>query len=126
VLLLLAAACGRSLVYEPSSAPMLAATGEERDGGFDAGVDAWADAGVDAGSAPCCPGLSFVLDCSGGTCRRICVAELTPQGCVGSGGLDDTLSVTNCCSNAAVPGSTCCNEPDDFGTTWLSCVQTCQ
>jgi hypothetical protein len=45
--------------------------------------------------------------------------------CVLPGGTDDVLYATNCCSGAAVPGSTYCLNPADYGTTWASCYQTC-
>jgi hypothetical protein len=47
------------------------------------------------------------------------------QTCVPPGGTDDVLYATNCCSGAAVPGSTYCLNPADWGTTWASCYQTC-
>ena len=46
--------------------------------------------------------------------------------CVPPGGLDDTLNVTSCCNGRAVPGSTRCARPEDYDTTWQSCVQTCE
>jgi len=58
------------------------------------------------------------------SCSQICGTPLV-NGCVPSGGVDDTLSLTNCCSGAAVPGSTWCLDPTDFGTDWASCVQIC-
>jgi hypothetical protein len=45
--------------------------------------------------------------------------------CIPPGGLDDTLYNTSCCSGRAVPGSTWCVNPGDYGTTWYSCYQTC-
>jgi hypothetical protein len=45
--------------------------------------------------------------------------------CIPSGGVDDVLFNTNCCSGAAVPGSTCCVYQRDWGTTWASCSQIC-
>ena len=38
---------------------------------------------------------------------------------------DDTLYETNCCAGGAVPGSTVCDNPDDYGTTWESCRHLC-
>lgn len=45
--------------------------------------------------------------------------------CIPDGGIDDTLGETDCCSGVAVPGSTWCDDPADFGTTWASCRQIC-
>jgi hypothetical protein len=45
--------------------------------------------------------------------------------CVPSGGTDDVLYETDCCSGQAVPGSTSCANPADWGTTWESCTQIC-
>jgi hypothetical protein len=45
--------------------------------------------------------------------------------CVPSGCIDDVLWNTSCCSGAAVPGSTYCINPADWGTTWASCYHTC-
>lgn len=59
------------------------------------------------------------------SCHHICATPLV-NGCVPSGGVDDTLSQTSCCSGAAVPGSTRCLDPADYGTDWVSCIQTCQ
>jgi hypothetical protein len=46
--------------------------------------------------------------------------------CIPPGGLDDVLDVTHCCSGVAVAGSTICANPADWGTSWASCVHTCQ
>jgi hypothetical protein len=59
------------------------------------------------------------------TCNHVCGTALV-NGCVPSGGVDDTLYSTDCCSGAAVPGSTWCLDPADYGTDWASCVQICQ
>ncbi len=58
------------------------------------------------------------------SCRHVC-GSAQVNGCIPSGGWDDTLSLTRCCG-AAVPGSTWCLNPADYGTTWKSCVQKCQ
>ncbi len=58
------------------------------------------------------------------SCRHVC-GTAPVNGCIPSGGWDDTLSITSCC-NGAVPGSTWCLNPADYGTTWKSCVQQCQ
>lgn len=59
------------------------------------------------------------------SCNHVC-GTFPSGGCVRSGGIDDTLSSTRCCSGVAVPGSTWCLDPADFGTTWASCIQVCQ
>lgn len=58
------------------------------------------------------------------SCSHICGTPLV-NGCVPSGGVDDVLFLTSCCSFQAVPGSTWCLDPADSGTDWASCVQTC-
>ena len=45
--------------------------------------------------------------------------------CIPSGGIDDTLYATDCCSGQAVPGSTYCINPADWYTTWASCSHIC-
>ena len=45
--------------------------------------------------------------------------------CIPSGGIDDVLFNTNCCSGAAVPGSTCCIYQSHWGGSWASCSQIC-
>jgi len=42
--------------------------------------------------------------------------------CIPSGGVDDVLFNTSCCSGSAVPGSTCCARPTGG---WSSCSQIC-
>jgi hypothetical protein len=59
--------------------------------------------------------------CSGG---QVCY-EGRCRTCVLPGDVDDVLYATDCCSGAAVPGSTYCNDPADYGTTWASCYQIC-
>lgn len=59
------------------------------------------------------------------SCRQICGTRPV-NGCIPSGGWDDTLGNTSCCSGQAVSGSTWCLNPADFGTTWRSCVQQCR
>lgn len=59
------------------------------------------------------------------SCRQVC-GTAPVGGCIPSGGWDDTLSITHCCSGVAVTGSTWCLNPADYGTTWKSCVQQCQ
>ena len=58
------------------------------------------------------------------TCHQICGSELV-NGCVPSGGIDDVLGNTDCCSGSIVPGSYRCLDPADYGTDWKTCVQTC-
>lgn len=59
------------------------------------------------------------------SCNHFCGTQPV-NGCVISGGVDDTLSRTRCCSGAAVPGSTQCLDPADFGDDWTTCIQICQ
>ena len=58
------------------------------------------------------------------TCRHVCGTRLV-NGCVPSGGVTDTLRLTDCCSGTAVKGSTRCLSPADEGTTWRTCMNTC-
>lgn len=58
------------------------------------------------------------------SCSHICGTQPV-NGCIPSGGIDDTLYLTSCCSGQAVPGSTWCLDPADYGDDWISCVQTC-
>ncbi len=59
------------------------------------------------------------------SCRHVC-GTAPVNGCVPSGGWEDTLSLTSCCSGQAVSGSTWCLDPADYGTDWKSCIQKCQ
>jgi hypothetical protein len=59
------------------------------------------------------------------SCYQYC-ATPPVNGCVPSGGWEDTLYVTSCCSGQAVPGSTKCLDPADYGTDWKTCIQQCQ
>src|SRR5436305_1351503 len=52
-------------------------------------------------------------------------AQVTASACIPNCGVDDTLYQTDCCSGVAVPGSTWCDNPADYGTTWASCHQIC-
>jgi len=56
------------------------------------------------------------------SCYQICGTPLV-GGCVPSGGIDDTLSNTSCCSGAAVSGSTRCLNPADYGGSWATCIR---
>ena len=58
------------------------------------------------------------------TCNQICGGQLV-GGCVPSGGIDDVLGNTSCCSGEIVAGSYRCLDPDDYGTDWATCIQTC-
>jgi hypothetical protein len=51
--------------------------------------------------------------------------SVSAQSCIPDGGIDDTLYNTDCCSGYAVPGSTWCEDPADYGTTWASCYHIC-
>lgn len=51
--------------------------------------------------------------------------QVSASACIPDGGVDDTLYQTDCCSGMAVPGSTWCYNPADYGTTWASCYQIC-
>jgi hypothetical protein len=51
--------------------------------------------------------------------------QVSASDCIPNGGVDDTLYQTNCCSGYAQPGSTWCDDPADYGTTWESCHQIC-
>ncbi len=59
------------------------------------------------------------------SCFQLCASVATGN-CASSGGVDDTLSLTSCCSGAAVSGSTRCLNPADYGSGWASCIHTCQ
>jgi len=59
------------------------------------------------------------------TCYQICGTQPV-GGCIPSGGVDDVLYLTSCCSGAAVPGSTWCLNPADWNNGWKTCIQTCQ
>ena len=52
-------------------------------------------------------------------------SQVEPPACIPSGGIDDTLYRTHCCSGRAVPGSTYCIDPSDWWTDWESCSQIC-
>lgn len=45
--------------------------------------------------------------------------------CIPNGSWDDTLYQTDCCSGYAMPGTTYCLNPSDYGTTWVSCFHLC-
>lgn len=59
------------------------------------------------------------------SCYHIC-ASVPTGSCAPSGGVDDTLSNTSCCSGSAVSGSTRCLNPADYNNGWASCIHTCQ
>jgi hypothetical protein len=58
-------------------------------------------------------------------CLPLTVGSAKAADCIPPGGIDDTLGRTDCCSGRAVPGSTYCINPADYGTTWASCSQIC-
>lgn len=96
-----------------------------------------ADGGFDdtLGATSCCSGFAvngstvcFNPQDYGGSwasCYHVC-GTAPVNGCIPSGGWDDTLAQTHCCSGQAVSGSTRCLDARDYGTDWLSCVQQCQ
>jgi len=59
------------------------------------------------------------------SCSQIC-GTAPVNGCIPSGGIDDILGNSSCCSSAAVAGSGWCLDQADWGTDWTTCVQTCQ
>lgn len=59
------------------------------------------------------------------SCSHICGGTLNANNCIPSGGIDDILSNTHCCSGASVPNSAWCLDPADWNDDWTSCVQTC-
>lgn len=70
-----------------------------------------------------CPTAFFCEECE--QVYSNCMASCQEPTCIPPGGTDDTLYETHCCSGQAVPGSTVCANPADWGTTWASCTQTC-
>lgn len=83
------------------------------------------DGGVTDGSIACCSGHTFGSFTNSDGTFSIC-ASVAPGGCAASGGVDDTLSTTSCCSGVAVSGSTRCLNPADYNNGWATCIQTCQ
>ncbi len=71
-----------------------------------------------SGLLPNPPSATFLAAC-GGNGQPGCP-------CIPPRGVDDILSLTNCCSGSAVPGSGFCLNPEDWGTTWATCYQTCE
>jgi hypothetical protein len=94
------------------------------------------DGGIDdtLGQTSCCSGYAVqgTTVCAnpqdyGGSwasCNQFC-GTAPVNGCIASGGWDDTLGLTRCCSGQAVPGSTRCLDARDYGTDWVSCIQQC-
>jgi hypothetical protein len=82
------------------------------------------DGGVTDGSIGCCSGYTFGSFTNADGTFSIC-ASVPPGGCAASGGVDDTLYTTSCCSGAAVSGSTRCLNPADYNNGWASCIHTC-
>lgn len=83
------------------------------------------DGGVTDGSIACCSGVTFGSFSNGDGTFQIC-ASVPPGGCAAAGGVDDTNFTTNCCSGAAVSGSTRCLNPNDYSNGWATCIHTCQ
>jgi hypothetical protein len=94
------------------------------DGGFDdtLGVTSCCSGFAVSGSTVCTNPADFGTTWA--SCNQVC-GTAPVNGCIPSGGWDDTLANTHCCSGQAVPNSTRCLDPRDFGTDWLSCVQQC-
>lgn len=59
------------------------------------------------------------------THEEACARDHSAFGCIRPGCVDDTLLATDCCSGIALPGSTTCVYPSDWGTSWASCTQIC-
>lgn len=134
---------GSAAVAAEESTPVLSVDQELVDDGyFDAATAAAASCCIPDGSVDdtlgmwsCCSGFAVsgstvcTIPSHYGTtwtsCRHVC-GTAPVGGCIPSGGWDDTLSITTCCSGSAVPGSTWCLDPRDYGTDWKSCVQKCQ
>lgn len=95
---------------------------------FDCGVNCsdYACSGSTSGATCYTNGLQGTCIASNTYCGELRRSPCTCGNlCVPSGGTDDVLYQTNCCSGQAVPGSTWCNNPADWGTTWASCYQIC-
>jgi len=58
------------------------------------------------------------------SCSHVC-GTAPVGGCIPSGGVDDILSSTSCCSGTSVSGSGRCLNPAHWGGSWASCIQTC-
>ncbi|HET9625812.1 MAG TPA: hypothetical protein VFP84_30825 [Kofleriaceae bacterium] len=95
------------------------------DGGFDdvLGQTSCCSGFAVAGSTVCINPADFGTTWA--SCSQVC-GTAPVNGCIPSGGWDDTLGNTTCCSGQAVPGSTRCLDPSDFGTDFKSCVQQCR
>jgi hypothetical protein len=66
------------------------------------------------------------LFASGLICAALMVSPVTAQEpCKGPLERDDTLGATRCCSGVAIPGSTECDDPDDYGDDWETCSHIC-
>lgn len=83
------------------------------------------DGGVTDGSVACCSGITFGSYCTVDGCFSTC-ASVAPGNCAPSGGVDDTLYTTSCCSGVSVNWSTRCLNPNDWNNGWASCIHTCQ
>lgn len=84
-----------------------------------------------------CGGCQSDLDCSSqpapynqcvsGRCGNASCPAAPPSSpsCIPSGGVDDILGNTDCCSGTSVSGSGCCIYEEDWGGSWASCSQIC-
>jgi hypothetical protein len=84
-----------------------------------------------------CGGCQSDLDCSSqpapynqcvsGRCGNASCPAAPPASsvCIPSGGVDDILGNTDCCSGTSVSGSGCCIYQEDWGGSWASCSQIC-
>jgi hypothetical protein len=65
--------------------------------------------------------------CVNGRCGNASCPAPPPASpvCIPSGGADDILYNTDCCSGTSVSGSACCIYQADWGGSWASCTQIC-
>jgi len=94
------------------------------------------DGGIDdtLSNTSCCSGVAVngstyctnPADYNNGwaSCFHVCGSVPTGS-CAPSGGVDDTLGQTSCCSGSAVSGSTRCLNPNDYANGWATCIHTC-
>jgi hypothetical protein len=64
---------------------------------------------------------------SNGQCGNAACPAAPPasSSCISSGGVDDILGNTDCCSGTSVSGSGCCIYEGDWEGSWASCSQIC-
>jgi hypothetical protein len=125
-----------SCAVDPAGAPQASEVNPESTDTTAQEVGCIPDGGFDdtLGQTSCCSGFAVNgstvctnpadFGTTWATCSHVCGTRPV-NGCIPSGGWDDTLGQTSCCSGQAVPGSTRCLDPRDFGTDWRSCVQQC-